>query len=733
MIPHSFFVGFKENLLVTLSLVSLFLLLFTGCGPSSGKIKNDNNVNNFDGSVENPDCDPYGDDDGDFIYNIDEGCFENRDTDGDGIPDYLDTDSDGDCIPDRIEAGDRILATPPVDTDGDGIPDYLDPDSDGDGIPDNEEDRNCDGLLGECDVPCSLQTPCSDGSYCNLRRSVCVNHECLNGETDPYSSDTDGDGIPDNQEGTFVCNPQTEDNPNGRKPVQFYSHPLVNMQIGVEREAMVREAGPTSPNTHEAAVSIELLEPDHEVAGFLISRQPATMTIEEEVQAVIQEMGASEIQELTTLTQGNSITSHEEFPTVVSTTIAFRTDTARDISHVRNSLVAAMFGRSLSDFNFSFQTGKVGTDFIAAFSTQWRDGEYVIIMGAVALREDVISGEFVGIHVDDLSNGTGLAETVASTEVECEVYIVESLPTSDLIWVVDDSGSMDDDQARVVSASDTFLDLANASSLDWRMCVVDMTETNPGDCCTNTDVTNDTWLGPAEQTQFQNCIQDPAGSNPASGGSEHGLIQMEDAIAQHLPRDSTNSTKIRDEARLVVVFVSDEPSQEMKDDTSCSVTEYSTDWNTGCDAALQPYIDLLDQNDAIAHGILVPGSTPDCSSLGDWGRGYEELIAAVGGQTGSICQSDLTQTMNIIISDIVGSASPVVLDHTPISVSIAVAKEMKDGDSPPFVQLPRSRVSGFDYRASSNTIVFINQDFSDPPYEVVASYQRWVTSIVPVD
>jgi hypothetical protein len=47
--------------------------------------------------------------------------------------------------------------------------------------------------------------------------------------------------------------------------------------------------------------------------------------------------------------------------------------------------------------------------------------------------------------------------------------------------------------------------------------------------------------------------------------------------------------------------------------------------------------------------------------------------------------------------------------------------------------LPRSRVNGFDYRASSNSIVFLQQDFSNPPYEVVVSYQRWVTGIAPPD
>lgn len=94
------------------------------------------------------------------------------DTDGDGIPDYLDIDSDDDGIPDNVEAQTTDGYIPPtgqdandnglddayenggglglipVDTDGDGLPDYVDEDSDDDGVPDNIEahDHNHDGI-----------------------------------------------------------------------------------------------------------------------------------------------------------------------------------------------------------------------------------------------------------------------------------------------------------------------------------------------------------------------------------------------------------------------------------------------------------------------------------------------------------------------------------------------------------------------------------------------------------
>jgi hypothetical protein len=62
-----------------------------------------------------------------------------------------------------------------------------------------------------------------------------------------------------------------------------------------------------------------------------------------------------------------------------------------------------------------------------------------------------------------------------------------------------------------------------------------------------------------------------------------------------------------------------------------------------------------------------------------------------------------------------------------------VAKEDKTTNPSTFLALARSRINGFDYRASANTIVFLQQDFSNPPYEVVVSYQRWVTGVVGPD
>lgn len=114
------------------------------------------------------------DTDGDTIPDVDEGVDTARDSDGDGLPDFLDEDSDGDGYPDIREAGDTDPATTPLDSDRDGIPDFLDLDSDADGLLDEDEatlacldptnpDTDGDGQSDLAEITAATD-PCDGGS-----------------------------------------------------------------------------------------------------------------------------------------------------------------------------------------------------------------------------------------------------------------------------------------------------------------------------------------------------------------------------------------------------------------------------------------------------------------------------------------------------------------------------------------------------------------------------------------
>lgn len=84
-----------------------------------------------------------------------DGNLENDDTDGDGIPNFLDNDDDGDMVLTSAEyvfADNGRNANTLRDTDGDGIPDYLDNDDDGDGVLTINEDYNQNGDPSDDDI-----------------------------------------------------------------------------------------------------------------------------------------------------------------------------------------------------------------------------------------------------------------------------------------------------------------------------------------------------------------------------------------------------------------------------------------------------------------------------------------------------------------------------------------------------------------------------------------------------
>ena len=84
------------------------------------------------------------DHDGDGVPSEAEGMAEELDTDGDGIPDYLDIDDDADNLLTRVEIAveaENLVNVYP-DSDNDGIPDYIDADDDDDGTITRYEDWN---------------------------------------------------------------------------------------------------------------------------------------------------------------------------------------------------------------------------------------------------------------------------------------------------------------------------------------------------------------------------------------------------------------------------------------------------------------------------------------------------------------------------------------------------------------------------------------------------------------
>jgi hypothetical protein len=712
------------------------------------------------------DCAPEADDDNDGISNGHEGCMFNTDTDGDGIPDYWDMDSDNDGLPDELEAGDQDPLTPPPDYDGDGIPNFRDWDSDNDGVADGDEDRDGNGLVGQCGIYCPNLDPgeCGPGQACRAT-GLCdppVTFECALGETDPLNPDTDGDGIPDSEEGPFICNPQSQSNPYGRRRVLYFTPSRGMFKIGVEETATIREQTITNRSDEDCSnftdddadgavdcydedcenttdcsgvsVTFDLEDESSNTAGFAFTRVPKANTVEEEHTLIVEELrtvlGSDQV---AMRASGFPKILLDQFPTIVRVMIDLTLLWVGTTSEIRNLVVATLMGRlenELTDLPDPF--GPVTSDFVLSFSVQrrtpWVGDPFIVVMGAIGTAADCNDyTKTTRFNVNDAANGSGLAEPSNVHEAECETYLVATQPVADIIWVIDDSSSLTASQQSVAANAVNVFNRAIAYGLDFRMAVVNMASGNNGVFCTGQGQSNDHFLTPANLSQFQSCALEPWGSHGQGSDLEHGVIQGHDAIVNHLPRAQVPN-RIRPDALLAIIFVTDERAQELED--QCAALDGSSD--TVAPACVQPIIQptlnlLLGVSNPEGVGVAyaIVGPPPSgCTVAPEPGQGFSELVTATGGQQATLCQPDLGLTLQRLIEDITGRASPIALSHFPISLSLAVAK---DG-----VALPRSRTDGFDYSSTANTIVFVNQEI-DPlqPSEVLVSYDRWISNYLP--
>jgi hypothetical protein len=728
----------------------------------------------------------------------------NADADHDGIRNWQSWDSDADRIPDKIEAGPKdgsgqcADATKnkawPCDHDGDGVPDYIDLDSDNDKLLDKDEDPNGDGQVGCCITKCGQVDPtwqkenctvelgtltedgCGQGQKCeNGLCTPSLAFTCSQGETSRILKDTFGDGTLDPDRGTWICRDATEDKPHGRKEAQVQKSTGGDWTVAVEKLAKYSELALPTPAAKEAAGTIDNDDKDTEAAGFVISKSTDEADVQISLQNVIKALQAripAGPGKISIRSTGTQVKSHDRYDSVQGTILDLTLSASSNVSNVRNELIGAILGRQMANLgNLPGAYGSSGTDFVIRLVTVRRfafkkengnevldttkacsggpcpvdDGDKsnwrLMFMGAVGLRGNYQDPQKrTGFVVDDLSNGTGMAIASDGLTDACNVAVISQLPVADIIWVMDESGSMDDKRKNVVANANNFFNRALASGLDFRMCVTDVCDPDGysgctkeviGKCCSKDSSDGcdnggtDRFLLPSEGSLFSACVDNPPG---CEYGSEYGLTNIKEAVTKHLPRADGAVDKVRPEAKLVVVIATDEAPEEYKDagivsegDNTCQLDSAK---KASSDAFIKPYLDLLSgaTDPEAASMFHMIGGICNNSCGANTGYGYSDLAQALGGQVGDVCQTDLGNTLQVIIDSIIGAASPVKLQYVPISSTLAVAL---DG-----TEVPRSRTAGFDYRSSSNSVAFINMKYKKGS-QVITSYHRWKKQIIP--
>jgi hypothetical protein len=232
-------------------------------------------------------------------------------------------------------------------------------------------------------------------------------------------------------------------------------------------------------------------------------------------------------------------------------------------------------------------------------------------------------------EVEVPSEGTAVAEGLVSDR-----FIQEASPV-DVVWVIDNSGSMAQEQARVSAAINSFFAWFTTLNLDYQMGVI------------TTDVVNPVYSGrlvgaptfitpatPSPEAELAEAIQ--VGTEDM--GDESGLAATELAFSEPV-LSAENAGFMRPDANLVIVYLSDEPEFSAPDSAH--------------------YISFLQGLKADPSDILVSAIVGDygtgCSNTCDDaaqdaqpGDKYLDVVTAFSGVFGSICTCDLAPILSEI-------------------------------------------------------------------------------------
>lgn len=266
-------------------------------------------------------------------------------------------------------------------------------------------------------------------------------------------------------------------------------------------------------------------------------------------------------------------------------------------------------------------------------------------------------------------------EGIPSTVPVEERFTVTGRAAVDVLMVVDDSGSMEDNQARLSENIQRFMDVAEFRSVDYHLGVVTTDVESPlaGKLRGTPPVLTRSSAG-----QLATRVQ--VGTN--GSGFEQGLHAAMLAVSPPLVFGANNGF-LRDEAALAIVVVSDE-----NDSSPLEVSQY-VDVLTGLKAVTNAPV-IISAITGGAMGCQDPSGDQSATPA----PRYQQAVAATGGVDASICDPDWGTKLRTVGEAALLAGGRFVLRGQPIPETVAVSVN------------GAPRTSGWRYDSTGNAVVF---------------------------
>jgi len=257
---------------------------------------------------------------------------------------------------------------------------------------------------------------------------------------------------------------------------------------------------------------------------------------------------------------------------------------------------------------------------------------------------------------------------------------------ADILFVVDNSGSMSSNQTQLANNFDTFINVFSASGVDYQIAFI--TTDSPSFVG---DIITAATADPAAEAMYQIASIGYHGSPLEKG------FDMSYQATSSGGDAGPGSTFLRDGARLVVIYISDE-------------SDFSTTISSATD--MEAHLYSLKPSSALVVSHAVAGDVPSgCTGNGgaQAGTDYHDLVTSMSGTFLSICAEDWGTPMEELARDSLGLVE-FGLSQTPIEDTI-------------WVTVDGTVSADWIYDASDESIIFII-----PPTEgseIAITYAIW--------
>lgn len=259
---------------------------------------------------------------------------------------------------------------------------------------------------------------------------------------------------------------------------------------------------------------------------------------------------------------------------------------------------------------------------------------------------------FMEVESNDPIEPTARADQDAIGEFSSSItdeFEQEGITTADILFVIDNSGSMGIWQTALTDNFNSFISVFSITGVDYQIAVI-----TTDNAAFRGPILTDTT--PDLETEFT----DQAIAGTYGSAMEKGLNYAE--LATTPGGDAApGSAFLRDDAKLIIVFVSDEK-----------------DWSSKTDSEYVSHFNSLKASESMIVTHAVVGDAPSGCSLStsswtnaDYGEGYIEVSALTGGEFVSICSSDWGVDLEALAHDSILDNS-FELSDVPFEESITV-------------------------------------------------------------